>query len=331
LEQRVFLPADQQTDIRQLNTSQRLEHRALLPADQQDTILQQRRLHHHGYDANETNAMDTDAIPRYEEGAAMMDFRHHRQVEIEQQTGQSIEFGPDMIHGNSLTQREQIHNNDTAVRQEHQERIAEGRNDVVLSLAEHVIASRIAARNERKFRETNNDSLKGKGAAVRYILDEFDENAVSEHYCGEMSHKCPYCIARYWALETVQTGEFTRCCRNGTIKIPPIAPPTPQVKELLIAKEPSLKQMRSQLRTFNNNISFSSIKMTNKKIPGAPSVPYFRMQGSSIHAIGALTAAEGVEPSFMQCFFLESNSSGETIHAGHLQSVGEKSMLQSLY
>jgi len=129
----------------------------------------------------------------------------------------------------------------------------------------------------------------------------------------------------------VKTGEFTRGCRNGTIKIPPITPPTPQVKELLIAKEPSLKQMRSQLRTFNNNISFSSIKMTNKKIPGAPSVPYFRMQGSSIHAIGALTAAEGVEPSFMQCFFLESNSSGETVHAGHLQSVGEKSMLQSLY
>jgi hypothetical protein len=133
----------------------------------------------------------------------------------------------------------------------------------------------------------NTDTLRGAGCAVSYSLDDFNEDDVSEHDCGKMSHHCPHCDARFWALESIQSGEFTRCCKRGTVKLPPMAPPTPHVKDLLIAKDRALKNMKSKLRTINSNVSFSCIQMQESAIPGAPSVPFFRMKGASMHAIGA--------------------------------------------
>jgi hypothetical protein len=43
-------------------------------------------------------------------------------------------------------------------------------------------------------------------------------------------------------------------------------------------------------------------------IPGSPSVPILRIQGNSIHRLGAITAAPRVAPSFMQCFFTENTA-----------------------
>jgi hypothetical protein len=54
-------------------------------------------------------------------------------------------------------------------------------------------------------------------------------------------------------------------------------------------------------------ISFSSIPMADKYIlSGRTSVPFFRMQGTIVHYLGAITPAEGKTPT-LRHFFLENN------------------------
>jgi hypothetical protein len=186
-------------------------------------------------------------------------------------------------------------------------------------------------KNERKLREVNNDVLRGQGCAVKFDLDSLQEDHVSEHYCGKMSHSCPYCGARFWALESTIKGVFTQCCKSGTIKLAPLAPPTPKVERLLIANDPTSKAMRSNLRTINSNISFTSIQMRGSHLPGSPSVPFFRIQGSPIHYLGALNAAANETPSYMQCFFLESNSNGITDRTGRIQDNNGREVLRAIH
>ena len=204
--------------------------------------------------------------------------------------------------------------------------------DSLSPLARRVKASIAKVKAERKLLTTNKDILQGFKCAVTYDLDTFIEENVSEHSCGKMSHQCPYCGARFWALESTQLGEYTACCKRGKIKLPPLAAPTPTVKRLLLAQDPVSKAMRSRLRTINTNVSFSSIQMNdNHQLPGRPSVPFFRMQGTSIHRIGALTPAQGVPPSFMQCFFLENSTNGITDRTGRLQDPAGISVLRAVH
>ena len=70
--------------------------------------------------------------------------------------------------------------------------------------------------------------------------------------------------------------------------------------------------------------------MADKSIPGRPSVPFFRMQGSSVHALGALRAENGVSPSFMQCFFME-NTTGVTDRTDTLDDANQLALLQAIF
>jgi hypothetical protein len=70
--------------------------------------------------------------------------------------------------------------------------------------------------------------------------------------------------------------------------------------------------------------------MQESAIPGAPSVPFFRMKGASMHAIGAWNAADGVQPSFMQCFFLETTT-GVNDRTGCLQTPAELTVLRNIH
>jgi hypothetical protein len=318
-EQRAELSAEDQAVTREQDAFRHSQHREDLTQEEQSVILQQQRLRYHGWDGDSDDAMDMEAIPLGDEGEAMMVARHHSQSQ------EAVVFPDGMIRGDHLTPREQLHNNAIASPQSDAEAVADG----LSPLARQLKATTLAVKQERRLLLTNTDALRGAGCAVRYTIDDFREDDVSEHYCGKMCHSCPYCGARFWALESLKSGEFTRCCKRGTIKLPPLHPPTPRAKELLLANSSDLKKMKSRLRAINTNVSFSSIQMNDRNIAGRPSVPFFRMQGTSVHSIGALLPAPGVTPSFMQCFFHE-NVTGVTDRTNQL-TLAEIGVLQSIH
>jgi hypothetical protein len=96
-----------------------------------------------------------------------------------------------------------------------------------ISLSDTISKLKKDVTKERNLRQKNNDHLKGFKCAVKYTLDEFDESLVKEHYCGEMKFKCPHCEARFWALETTQCNEFTKCCNKGEVIMYPQSEPPP--------------------------------------------------------------------------------------------------------
>ena len=79
----------------------------------------------------------------------------------------------------------------------------------------------------------------------------------------------------------------------------------------------------------NTNLSFSSVQMKQDTLIGRPRGPFFRMYGTSIHCLGAMNAQEGVTPSYMQSFFMESTN-GVTDRTND-PSVTELGILQSLH
>ena len=79
----------------------------------------------------------------------------------------------------------------------------------------------------------------------------------------------------------------------------------------------------------NTNLYFSSVQMKQDTLPGRPRVPFFRMYGTSIFCLGAMNAQEGVTPSYMQSFFMESTN-GVTYQTNNL-SIAELGILQYLH
>ena len=79
----------------------------------------------------------------------------------------------------------------------------------------------------------------------------------------------------------------------------------------------------------NTNLYFSSVQIKQDTIPCRPIVPLFWMYGTSIHCLGAMNVQEGVTPSYMQSFFMESTN-GVTDRTNNL-SVTELGILQSLH
>ena len=78
----------------------------------------------------------------------------------------------------------------------------------------------------------------------------------------------------------------------------------------------------------NTTLFFSIAQMKQDNLPGIPSVPFFRMYGTSIHCLVAMNPQEGVVPSYTQSFFLESTN-GVTDRTNNL-SVTELGILPSL-
>jgi len=142
-------------------------------------------------------------------------------------------------------------------------------------------------------------------AARLHTIDAFDERNVPVHYCGTMSEVCRFCGARYWKLELNSKRKFNRCCNQGTIQLPKLTPPPHLFQELLIGHTQRSKLLLKKSRAFNTKISFGSVAMTSHDFPSARGVPSLRVSGCIYHNVESILPMEGITPSFVQCFFLE--------------------------
>ena len=191
-----------------------------------------------------------------------------------------------------------------------------------------------ARRNLYNLNNNNNNAYSGKYCARKHNIDEMNSNLISEMSCGQMDQKCIYCGARYWALETVVTGHYTKCCSKGTVKLASHPKPPPYTSELLSGATTAAKLFKEKSRLFNTNISFGSILMSNSTLPTPAGIPSVRIQGSVYHKLGPTHVMNNNEaPKFLQCYFYENQQQAAQPGQYHNEafSAAEKIILDKIY
>ena len=140
--------------------------------------------------------------------------------------------------------------------------------------------------------------------ARQYTLDEIHKlGDVQPHYVGRMDQKCSHCGAYFWAAECNFRNKYTSCCCEGKIKLPPIQPPPPYIKELLKGESEDGRIFYRKSRAFNTNVSFASVSLKEDQyITHSRGVPTLRICGSVYH-IGAITRAQKNKQNSCSVFF----------------------------
>ena len=162
------------------------------------------------------------------------------------------------------------------------------------------------SRQRQNNRQRSNHAQRSSNGITKVNIDDFQEKDVKELDFGPMDQVCEFCGAKFWNAERNSDGTYSKCCNNGKIKLPPVRPPPPYVKELLLGISPSAKIFKNKARAFNTKSSFASVTMKQSLFPSTRGVPAMRISGSVYHNIGAIHPEANVQAKFMQTFFYES-------------------------
>ena len=162
------------------------------------------------------------------------------------------------------------------------------------------------SRQRQNNRQRSNHAQRPSNGIAKVNIDDFQEKDVKELDFGPMDQVCEFCGAKFWNAERNSDGTYSKCCSHGKIKLPPVRPPPPYVKELLLGISPSAKIFKNKARAFNTKSSFASVTMKPSLFPSTRGVPAMRISGSVYHNIGAIHPEANVQAKFMQTFFYES-------------------------
>ncbi|XP_027152040.1 uncharacterized protein LOC113752100 [Coffea eugenioides] len=113
---------------------------------------------------------------------------------------------------------------------------------------------------------------------------------------------CEHCGAKRFHLEPPSF-----CCSGGEISI--VAPPMPyDLKRLFIGNDEESNQFRNNVRTYNNNLGFTSFaaKYDSELTKNAKGVYTFRVQGQVYHFLDGLIQL-GDRPSGIQLYFFDTD------------------------
>ena len=119
----------------------------------------------------------------------------------------------------------------------------------------------------------------------------------SDDSIGEMNHECEHCGALKFKNENTRL-----CCLDGKVNLPSYPEPPKILNDLWFGDRKQSKVFRKYARVLNNALCLSSVKVTEKKLPGyRPSVIF---QGCVTQFMGPLRAADG-DARFAQLYCLD--------------------------
>src|SRR5271170_804225 len=125
--------------------------------------------------------------------------------------------------------------------------------------------------------------------------------------CGRMDIECPDCGALHWMAEktaasTKSAPRFSKCCKEGAVKLPPVREPPEELREVYTSQEPSAVEFRKNIRHYNSAMSFTSLsyQVDNRTADGF--VP-FQIQGQLCHLHGPLEPNSDATPAYAQVWF----------------------------
>lgn len=121
---------------------------------------------------------------------------------------------------------------------------------------------------------------------------------------------CRACQAIVWKGEAVapetknSPPNFSICCQQGRVKLPPRREPPSFLKELM--EKPSFM---SQIRVANGLLAFTSMgAQIDYTVTGTPGPFAFRVHGQTLHRIGSLLPPEGTTPQYLQLFIVDTEN-----------------------
>jgi hypothetical protein len=94
---------------------------------------------------------------------------------------------------------------------------------------------------------------------------EFDGNHRGLHHTlGEMTTACGKCDALHFLEEHATSSlgvnpQFTLCCAQGKMTLPPLAPPPEPLKRLLTGNEVDAKDFHQRIRSYNSALAFTFV------------------------------------------------------------------------
>jgi len=126
---------------------------------------------------------------------------------------------------------------------------------------------------------------------------------------------CKWCKAMLWYEERIykhrntSTPEFSMCCSQGRIEIPPFGQLPQALHDLYFKGDKKSKIFLENIRSFNSMFAFTSIgaKIDKTKNNGkAP--PTFVMNGENYHQLGSLLPRRGDQPKFSQLYIYDTEN-----------------------
>ena len=182
-----------------------------------------------------------------------------------------------------------------------------------LSTPQALEADRIRkATQETLHRDRQRKRVKGSKSTAKYkegmktaeILSgdwEVAELCNDQDSLGKMDTICKYCGARKWSQETPSL-----CCCEGKVKLdrlPDLLPQFPAIYNLLFGRGRESRLGREHIRSLNNALALSSIKVKERKVGNfTPSVIF---QGKVVQFISCLRSEDGETPRFSQLYTLD--------------------------
>jgi len=130
------------------------------------------------------------------------------------------------------------------------------------------------------------------------------------HNLGEMTTVCGKCGALHFleervALSSCANPQFTLCCAQGKVTLPPLAPPPEPLKWLLTGKETDAKDFRQHIRSYNSALAFTSVGANLDTSVAQPGNYTYHLHSELYHRMGSLFPQLGEVLKFTQLYITD--------------------------
>ncbi|KAJ7624194.1 hypothetical protein B0H17DRAFT_1288432 [Mycena rosella] len=134
----------------------------------------------------------------------------------------------------------------------------------------------------------------------------------TRHDLGPMNVACAHCGALHWIDERVAASskhapEFGICCNHGKVQLEGLHQPPEPLHRLLVGNDAQAQEFRSHITQYNSALAFTSLGVSDDKNINkhGPNAWVFRILGNLRHLSSALTAPDGVSPSYAQLYMYD--------------------------
>ncbi|KAJ6517214.1 hypothetical protein C8R47DRAFT_952070, partial [Mycena vitilis] len=133
------------------------------------------------------------------------------------------------------------------------------------------------------------------------------QDPTARHNLGPMNVACQHCGALHWIEERPSSEfapKFGMCCNNGKVLLDRLSEPPEPLHRLLAGGDAQAQEFRQHITQYNAALAFTSLGVSDDKSVNryGPNAWVFRILGNLHHLSGALTAPDGVAPSYSQLY-----------------------------
>jgi hypothetical protein len=102
--------------------------------------------------------------------------------------------------------------------------------------------------------------------------------------------------------------QFTLCCAQGKVMLPPLEPPPEPLKLLFIRNKANAKDFCQRIRSYNNALAFTSMGANLDTSVAQPGNYTYRLRDEFYHRMGSLLPQPGEAPKFAQLYINDSHA-----------------------